>query len=347
MKAVLLAAGKSTRTYPLTTHCPKPLLQVLGKEILAYTIEGNMETVSQWYVVLGFEADQIKEFLKNRYPTLIFHFIEQPALRGTGEALTLLREELLGEPFLVLNADDLYHPEDIKELVESKEKYAVLGATSENPSRFGVLRTQGDSLIEIVEKPKEFISNLVNMGVYKFHGDMFSYTLSLSPRGEYEIIEYINLLLRDGEEVFVIPMKEYWLPITYPWDILNAQRTLLERGDVRNIIPTDAVLHSTAVIGQNVVLGAYCEIGENVELENVCLMDGVKIGNHVRLEGCVIGKNCRVKDDTIADGMAAEVCMLPIAGQDLVEIDPPYKGIFTEEDMDIEGFYLTPTFLTK
>ena len=39
MKAVILAAGKSTRTYPLTLTRPKPLLPFLRGTILDYTLE--------------------------------------------------------------------------------------------------------------------------------------------------------------------------------------------------------------------------------------------------------------------------------------------------------------------
>lgn len=347
MKAVLLAAGKSTRTYPLTTHIPKPLLPILGKEVISYALDGLSDEISEWYIVLGFEAEQVKEYLKEKYPAHIFHFVHQEGMRGTGEALALLADELREESFIVMNGDDLYFPGDIKALMNSENKYGVLAAHAEDPSRFGVFRIQGDTVIELVEKPSEYISNLVNVGVYKFHGDIFKYPLTLSPRGEYEIVEYINLLLRDGEEVKVQKMEGYWLPITYPWDILKAQRYLLEKGDVRNIIPVSAEIHSTAYIGQNVVLGEHCVIGENVELENVCLFNHVKIDANSRVHGSVIAQNVHILETTIVDGADAKEISLPIGGKEHVAITPEYKGIFTEPHLEISGFYLEPAFIVK
>lgn len=347
MKAVLLAAGKSTRTYPLTTNIPKPLLPIIGKEIISYTIDGLSDEIVEWYIILGFEGEKVQEYLKEKYPALILHFIHQKGMRGTGEALALLSEELKGESFIVLNGDDLYFPEDVKGLMKSDTKYGVLAAHAEDPSRFGVFRIQGETLIELIEKPAEYISNLVNVGVYKLHGDIFKYELTLSPRGEYEIVEYINRLLRDGEEVRVEKMEGYWLPITYPWDILKAQRHLLEKGDVRNIIPVSAELHSTAYIGQNVVIGEHCVIGENVELEDVCLFDYVKIDANSRIHGSVIAKNVHITETTIVDGASSGFIMLPIGGKEHVSINPEYKGIFTESHLEVSGFYVEPTFIIK
>lgn len=347
MKAVILAAGKSTRTYPLTITTPKPLLKVLGKELISYTIEGNMDLVSQWYIVVGHGADLVKEYLSLRFPTLLIHYIDQSQVEGTGAALELLRSEFDNESFLVFNGDDIYFPGDIKTVIEHPAKYAILSAEVEDPSRFGVLQVEGDNLLSLVEKPQEFISNKVNIGVYKLHSDIFSYTLSRSERGEYEIVEYITLLLKDGQDVSVCPVEGFWLPISFPWDILSAQRALLERGDVRNIIPTDAQVHTTAYMGQNVVLGAGCIIGENVELENVCVGDRVVIGDNVRLSGSVLGDDVEVKSDVVADGSECEVCRLPIGGKEIKDVTPSYKGIFVEPGSIVEGFYLEPTFITK
>lgn len=347
MKAVLLAAGKSTRTYPLTTDLPKPLLPIIGKEIISYTLDGLSDEIGEWYIVLGYEAEKVEEYLKEKYPAHIFHFIRQDTMKGTGEALSLLAEELKDQSFIVMNGDDLYFPGDIKSLIKSDAKYGVIGAHAEDPSRFGVFRVQGDTVIELVEKPTEFIGNLVNVGVYKLHGDIFKYELTLSPRGEYEIVEYINRLLRDGEEVTLTQMEGYWLPITYPWDILKAQRHLLEKGDVRNIIPVSAELHPTAYIGQNVVLGEHCVIGENVELEDVCLFNNVKVDANSRLHGSVISHNVHITEATVVDGEKAENTMLPIGGKAHVAINPEYKGIFTESNIEISGFYLEPTFIIR
>lgn len=347
MKAVLLAAGKSTRTYPLTTDRPKPLLPIIGKEIISYAIDGLSDEISEWYIILGFEAEKVEEYLKEKYPAHIFHFIRQEGMQGTGEALSLLSEQLKGHSFIVMNGDDLYFPEDVKSLIKSESKYGVVGAHADDPSRFGVFRVQGDTVIELVEKPTEFISNLVNVGIYKLHGDIFAYPLTLSPRGEYEIVEYINRLLRDGEEIQLHQMQGYWLPITYPWDILKAQRYLLEKGDVRNIIPVSAELHPTAFIGQNVVIGEHCVIGENVELEDVCLFDHVIIDANSRLHGSVIGENVHITETTIVDGANAENITLPISGKAHIPITPEYKGIFTESNIEVSGFYVEPTFIIK
>ena len=46
MQAVILVAGKSTRTYPLTLTKPKPLLKVANKTILEYNLEAVKDIAS-------------------------------------------------------------------------------------------------------------------------------------------------------------------------------------------------------------------------------------------------------------------------------------------------------------
>ena len=63
MQAVILAAGKSTRTYPLTLTKPKPLLKVAGKTIIEHNLEQLVGLVDEVFVVIGYKAEMIKEYL--------------------------------------------------------------------------------------------------------------------------------------------------------------------------------------------------------------------------------------------------------------------------------------------
>ena len=89
----------------------------------------------------------------------------------------------------------------------------MLGFEVEAPQNFGVLILDDNSnLIDIVEKPKQFISNMANIGCYVFNYSVFEHELKLSSRGEYEIVDYLKYLIEKGEKIKV-ETATAWLPV--------------------------------------------------------------------------------------------------------------------------------------
>jgi len=347
MKAVLLAAGKSTRTYPLTLSRPKPLIPILNRPLINYTISGLTDMIDEWVIVVCYKAEEIKQYIKETFPNLSVQYVHMEEATGTGKALQDAKEYLMGESFIVLNGDDMYHPRDVKRLIDCNSEFGAMSMPVEHPERFGIFRTNGDIAVELVEKPTTFVSNLANIGCYKFNSSIFDLELKKSSRGEYEIVDYINYLLQHQHKVELLPVEEYWYPMTYPWDVLVAQEDLLRRADIKQRIHDSADIDSTAYIGNNVVIGENCKVGPNVELENSCLFEGVTIEANVRITDSVLAENTVVKEDTIIDGTSTETVMLPIKGGDMVEVAPAFKGVASEAGSTISGFHMEPAFITK
>ena len=69
MKAVLLCAGKSTRTYPLTLTRPKPLLQVANTTILEHNLTQLQGLVSEAVLIVGYKKDMIQQRIGKKYGT--------------------------------------------------------------------------------------------------------------------------------------------------------------------------------------------------------------------------------------------------------------------------------------
>ena len=86
MQAVILAAGKSTRTHPLTLTRPKPLLKVANKAILEYNLKAIQDIVDEVILVVGYKKDMIKDFISKNFPKLNVKFVEQKEQLGTGHA---------------------------------------------------------------------------------------------------------------------------------------------------------------------------------------------------------------------------------------------------------------------
>ena len=77
MKAVIFAAGKSTRTYPLTLTRPKPLLPIANKPILAHQLDALAGLVDSVAVVVGYKAEMIHERFGDSYAGIAIEYVEQ------------------------------------------------------------------------------------------------------------------------------------------------------------------------------------------------------------------------------------------------------------------------------
>ncbi|MFC1742326.1 bifunctional sugar-1-phosphate nucleotidylyltransferase/acetyltransferase [Nanoarchaeota archaeon] len=328
MQAVILAAGKSTRTQPLTVTRPKSLLKVLDKTIIEHTLEALDGIVDEVIIIVGFKKEMIMDRLGSSYKSMRLFYAEQKEQLGTGHALMSAKQHLK-DRFLVINGDDIYSKEDIEAL--SKHDYAVLLAKVKDWERFGIAVVEDRKVKSFVEKPKEFVSDLANTGAYVFRKDIFDIELNKTERGEYEVTDYIIALAKKGlAEYETIQGK--WIPIGYPWNYLEANVALLREIKESRIDPTakvedNVIIKGTVVIGKNTIIkpGTYIEgpvfIGDDcivgpqayvrkdtiimdkvntrAEMYDVVMMDGTTSKHNSYLSHSVIGENCNIGCGTV------------------------------------------------
>ena len=165
MQAVILVAGKSTRTYPLTLTKPKPLLKIANKTIIEHNLEQLQDLVDEVILVVGFKKELIKEKIGNKFGRLKIKYVEQKSQKGTGHAISLVKS-LIKNKFIVLNGDDFFSKNDLKRCL--KHQYCILVNEVNDLSRFGLVIIKNNSVMEIKEKPKHVKKGLANRGVYVF-----------------------------------------------------------------------------------------------------------------------------------------------------------------------------------
>ncbi len=304
-QAIILAAGKSTRTWPLTLTKPKPLLKVMNKEILRHNLDALQGLVSEVIVIVGFKKEMIINAIGPKYGKLTIHYREQKTQLGTGHAVQCV-QDLIEDKFLVLGGDDLFSRRDIQACL--KHKYAVLGCEVEDPSRFGVFVASGKKVEKVIEKPQTYVSNLANTGLYVFDRNVFKFKLKKSVRGEYEIIDYINELVK-GEKVVCETVKGHWLSVGYPWDLIQVNNVLVSeikneiKGKIEKNVTVKGKIHvgkgtvvlSGAYIDGNVVIGENCTIGPNCFLRgNTSIGDNCHIGQAVEIKNSIIMDRAKV-----------------------------------------------------
>ncbi len=319
MKAVIMAAGKSTRTYPLTLTRPKPLIKVANKPILAHQLDALRGIADGIILVVGYRAEMIREAFGGAYDGIPIEYVVQSEQRGTGHAILQCAQHVDG-PFLAMNGDDLYDSADLANV--AREEQAALAMTVEDPRLYGVYEVDdGNRVVRLVEKPTEVFSHLANVGVYKFTPEIFEILRRTEPsvRGEIEITSAVQTLAERG--VFrVVETAGYWLPIGYPWHLLDANAFMLKRMTPRieGEVHPAAILNGSVTIGKGTVIysgvvidGPVC-IGEDCRIGPNCyLRPGTTIGN-----GCRIGQSVEIKNSIFMDGAFA--CHLSYIGDSIV-----------------------------
>ena len=322
-QAVLLAAGRSTRTYPLTATRPKPLIPLLGRPLLEHLLLQLEGTVDEAILVVGYRADAIRNQLGSRFRSLPLRYLEQRDPRGTADAL-LQAAPLVEDRCLVLNGDDLYHRHDLRAL--TRHRTAILVTPVPDPQNRAVVSIVGDRVVDIVEKPTTAPPNsLASVGGYSLERGSLDRLgdVSLSSRGELELPDFIQMLARESV-VRYHRIERLWLPLTYAWDVLKATlfllekeerardfgvvlqspEELLERQDIR--VGTHTAIEGPVLIGSGATLGSFCRvsgpaviaegctIGDHVELDRSVLFRGVRISDRARVSHSVLGERVQI-----------------------------------------------------
>lgn len=212
MDAIILAAGLGTRLRPYTEKVPKPMLPVRGRPILGWTLGALPAVVDRVVVVIHYLGEQIKTYLENQDFFDSWDVVQQETPRGTGDALRSCRDYLRsGASFMVLNGDDLYGAEDLAELATLRA--GLICQPVNDPDRFGIAYLKPDGTLEkLIEKPRGLTPpQLANTGAYIFPENVFDAELTLSPRGEYEITQYVSAEAERGAVGVV--RSRFWMPI--------------------------------------------------------------------------------------------------------------------------------------
>lgn len=218
MKAVILAAGKGTRMMPLTEDKPKVMVEVGGKPFLSYVIDSLRQAqITELCLVIGYKYRKILQYIAAEDIDASIAFQSNP--QGTGEAIQLLEFFTKGDDFVVISGDNLFSSFDIHELA-NKEGNWVSGIESDTPEKYGVLQTEDTTLKQIIEKPTNFVGNMINVGLYRFTSEIYSMLnqIERSSRGEYELPDAINLLAKK-QTVSTYKLAFFWKDFGCPEDV--------------------------------------------------------------------------------------------------------------------------------
>ncbi|MFW9973949.1 MAG: bifunctional sugar-1-phosphate nucleotidylyltransferase/acetyltransferase [Candidatus Thorarchaeota archaeon] len=314
-KAVILAAGDSTRMLPLSANQPKHLLPIAGKPLIFHTMEALEKAgIRETLIVYGYHAGKLREAVETRTWKMKISFVDQQERKGTAHAASYAKKFVGKSTAILMYGDVMVGPNTFEGLIElhKKKKFDLTLSVKpiENPSAYGIVKVQRGKAKALIEKPKpdQMVSNLVNAGVYAISNPLWEAIdkTELSSRGEYEITDSISMLIEKGN-VGAYSLPSFWLDIGKPWDLLDANKLHLEliESRIEGTVENGAVVKGNVVIEENTVVksGAYIEGPVFIDRESVIgpncyIRPYTSLGKRVKIGNAVEIKNSIIMDDT-------------------------------------------------
>jgi mannose-1-phosphate guanylyltransferase/phosphomannomutase len=328
MKAVIMAGGEGTRLRPLTSNQPKPMLPMANRPMMEHVVnllrQHGFEDI---VVTVAFMANAIRSYFGDgsEFGVRMVYATEETPL-GTAGSVRNARDEL-DERFVVISGDVLTDI-DLTSLVDhhaSKGALATIALKAvDNPLEFGIVITREDGSIErFLEKPTwgQVFSDTINTGIYVLEPEIFDYI----PEGRAVDFseEVFPAVLEAEKPLFGYVASGYWEDVGTLDAYLRSHQDILDEnvavqvsgfslrpgvwlGKGAELDPT-AVVRGPAIIGDNChigagsvlgehcVIGANARIGENASLERTVIHDNAFLGFGVRLDGCVLGRSCDLR----------------------------------------------------
>lgn len=317
-------AGRGSRLRPHTLTVPKPLIPVAGKPIVHRLVSDIAkvlgEPIEEIAFILGdpaFFGDDVVTSLTALAESLgakaSIYRQDQPL--GTGHAIMCAKESLSG-PAVIAYADTLIRADfDLDKSADS----VIWVKQVDQPEAYGVVKlNENKEIIELVEKPETFVSDLAVIGIYYFKdvavlkGELQNVLdQNIMNGGEYQINDGIKAMMEKGMK-FVPGKVDEWMDCGNKNVTIETNMRMLGflEQDGEDMVSSSAKLDNANVIApcfigggvvlKNTTVGPFVSVGDNTVIENATIknsliqnnsvisnanLDNAMIGNHVKYNG--------------------------------------------------------------
>ena len=300
-------AGRGSRLRPHTLTVPKPLIPVAGQPIVHRLVKDIAkvlnEPIEEIAFVLGepaFFGDDVVDSLKNLAQSLgakaSIYIQDQPL--GTGHAIMCAKDSLSG-PAVIAYADTLIRAD----FNLDPDADAVIWVKQvEEPEAYGVVKlNERNEIIQLVEKPKNFVSDLAVIGIYYFKDvsilkQELQYVLdnNIVNGGEYQINDGIKRMMDNGK-IFKTGEVDEWMDCgnkNVTVDTNSRMLGFLQEDQNEQMIASSVKLNNSKIVEP-------CYIGENVVLNNSTVGPNVSIGNDCTLNDVIVKNSLIQNHNTI------------------------------------------------
>jgi glucose-1-phosphate thymidylyltransferase len=311
MNIIIPMAGLGKRLRPHTLSVPKPLLPVAGKPIVHRLVEDIAKVCPEKIDTIGFiihpsfgkevEDDLIAIAAKLNAKGKIFY---QESALGISHALLFAKELFTGK-VIVAFADTLFKAEF---KLDTTRDGIIWVQRVDNPSQFGVVKlNENKEIVELIEKPTDFVSDLAIIGIYYFKDGAalareMQYLIdnNIKEKGEFQFTTALENLTKKGAR-FTTGQVSEWL------DCGNKSVTVQTNQRYLEFIKDQKLVSEKARITNSVIISP-CFIGDDVVIENSVVGPHVSVGEFTqiidsRVKNSIIQKNSRLVNAVLQDSM--------------------------------------------
>lgn len=337
IKGLIAAGGKGTRLRPLTFTSNKHLIPIANKPLLFYPLESLISLgIKDIGVVVNESRHAVETALGNGSKWGVkFTYINQPEPLGVGHVIKVSRKFLGDSPFVYILGDNIFTlgiKASFEHFLQTKADALLNMVIHEENYRLGVPFFDDGKLIKVVEKPKNPPNKFAIPGLYMFSHHVhkaFNGKGAIKPslRGEYEITDVYNYMIRHGYKVEVKKMEGKWLDPGKFDDSLEANRLMLEL--------QCKALNKGKVDKQSKISGNV-QVGTHSKITNSRIVGPVSIGDHVRIKNSYIGPYTSIADGCEIQGAAIEYSII-MEGADIIDVPGRIEASMIGKDATVQG----------
>lgn len=293
MRIIVPMAGRGSRLRPHTLTTPKPLIPIAGKPIVHRLVEDIAKVLQDKIEEIAFIIHE--SFGKQTEKDLIAIaenlgakgtiYYQNEAL-GTAHAILCAKESMTG-PIVVAYADTLFRADfNLDKTADS----VIWVKQVEDPSAFGVVQlNEKNEIVDFVEKPATFVSDLAIIGIYYFKSGEtlrkeLEYLLenNIIKGGEYQLTDALENMKQKGMR-FVPGTVAEWM------DCGNKDVTVDTNNRMLNFLEAENSNYISASVQlENSTIIPPCYIGDHVVLRNATIGPNVSLGDHSVVENATI-----------------------------------------------------------
>ena len=319
MNIIIPMAGRGSRLRPHTLTVPKPLIPVGGIPIVHRLVADIAAVCGSSIEHIGFVTGDFGEDTERELCEIASsfgakgHIFHQLTPLGTGHAV-LCAAPLLSGPTVVAFADTLFRADFT---ISPTDEGILWVKRIPNPEQFGVIKmNEREEIIDFVEKPKEFVSDLAMIGIYYFkdghalHQELnYLVDHAVIKSGEYQLPDALRRLTEKGT-VFKPGEVQEWL------DCGNKVVTVETNARVLDYDQTDGKLNTSAsALIEHSVLIPPCFVGDGVVISNCVIGPHVSLGagsvvKNSIIANSIIQQNAKILHMNISDSMIGNHAMI-------------------------------------
>ena len=223
LKGIILAGGYGSRLFPLTYGTSKQLIPVYDKPMIYYPLSVLLNAGIKEILIISTPKDtpRFKDLFGSGHNLGVsISYIIQNEPRGIAESFILGADFINDDNVCLILGDNIFYGENFNNLIKNainnlNDNFSTLfGVTVKKPNDFGVIDFDENKKIKkIIEKPSQFVSNVIISGLYFYTNDVISISknLKLSRRNEYEITDINNIYIeRKSLKLIKLPKEIFW-----------------------------------------------------------------------------------------------------------------------------------------